>query len=71
MKILSIVTLPLVIVVGINWVLVKAAQFDLVTAVFGSQDAMLARLMYLLACLLVLWQVIPLLRAGSAAQAGR
>ncbi|MCA0184419.1 MAG: DUF378 domain-containing protein [Proteobacteria bacterium] len=71
---MSILTLALVIVVGINWVLVEAAQLDLIAAVFGGQEALLAGLLYLLFCLSVLRQIIPLLRAGSgvgtAVQAG-
>ncbi len=75
MKILSIVTLAFVIVVGINSVLVEAVQFDLAAAVFGSKEVMLAPLVYLLVCLLLLWQITSLLRAGTAggtsAQASR
>ena len=68
MKILNIVTLALVIVGGINWGLVGAFQFDLVAALFGGQDAMLARLVYLLVGLSALWQIMPLVRAGSAGE---
>ena len=68
MKILNIVTLALVIVGGVNWGLVGAFQFDLVAAVFGGQDAMLARLVYVLVGLSALWQIMPLVRAGSAGE---
>ncbi len=75
MKILNIVTLALVIIGGINWGLVGAFQFDLVAALFGGQDAALARLVYVLVGLSALWQIMPLVRAGSSgevrAQAGR
>ncbi|MEN1928014.1 DUF378 domain-containing protein [Luteimonas sp. MJ204] len=62
MKVLDIVTLLLVIVGGINWGLVGAAQFDLVAAIFGGQDAMLARIVYVLVGLSALYQIVPLLR---------
>lgn len=75
MKILNIVTLALVIIGGINWGLVGAFQFDLVAALFGGQDAALARLVYVIVGLSALWQIMPLVRAGSSgevrAQAGR
>ena len=48
MKSLNVVTLVLLIVGGLNWGLVGAFQFDLVAALFGGQDAMLARVVYVL-----------------------
>ena len=75
MKILNLLTLALVIIGGINWGLVGVAQFDLVAAVFGGQDAILSRVVYVLVGLSALWQIMPLVRAGSAdevrAQASR
>ena len=68
MKALNLITLVLVIVGGINWGLVGFAQFDLVAAIFGGQDAMLARAVYALVGLSALWQVVPLLRAGTVDQ---
>ena len=65
MKVLNLVTLTLVIIGGINWGLVGAAQFDLVATLFGGQDAPLSRLVYVLVGLSALWQIVPLLRAGS------
>ena len=40
-------------------------QFDLVATLFGGQDAPLSRLVYVLVGLSALWQIVPLLRAGS------
>jgi uncharacterized membrane protein YuzA (DUF378 family) len=71
MKMLNIVTLALIIVGGINWGLVGAAQFDLVATIFGGQDAMLARLVYVLVGLSALWQIMPLMRAGVDADDNR
>lgn len=64
MKTLNLVTLVLVIIGGINWGLVGLAQFDLVAAIFGGQDATLSRIVYVLVGLSALWQIIPLVRAG-------
>ena len=65
MKAINLITLVLVIVGGINWGLVGLAQFDLVAAIFGGQDALLARVVYVLVGLSALWQIVPLLQAGS------
>lgn len=66
MKTLNLITLLLVIVGGINWLLVGAFQFDLVAAIFGGQDAVLARIVYLLVGLSALYQMVPLFRAMSS-----
>ncbi|MDH7454366.1 DUF378 domain-containing protein [Luteimonas composti] len=68
MKAINIVTLLLVIIGGINWGLVGAMQFDLVAALFGGQDAPLARLVYVLVGLSALWQILPLTKAASAGE---
>ncbi len=65
MKALNLATLVLVIVGGINWGLVGLAQFDLVATIFGGQQAMLARLVYVLVGASALWQIVPLLRAAT------
>lgn len=66
MKALNLTTLLLVIVGGINWLLVGAFQFDLVAAIFGGQDAALARIVYLLVGLSALYQLVPFFRAMSS-----
>lgn len=68
MKAINILTLVLLIVGGINWGLVGVAQFDLVAAIFGGQDALLARVVYTLVGLSALWQIMPLMRAGSTGE---
>ena len=66
MKALNIITLVLVIIGGIG--LVGLAQFDLVAAIFGGQDAALARLVYTLVGVSALWQLVPLFRAGNTGE---
>jgi len=68
MKSLNILTLLLVIIGGVNWLLVGVAQFDLVAALFGGQDAALARIVYILVGLSALYQIVPLLRAFSVGE---
>ena len=68
MKSLNLVTLVLVIIGGINWGLVGIAQFDLVATIFGGQDALLARVVYVLVGLSALWQIVPLVGAGNAGE---
>jgi len=46
MKVLGLVACILLVVGGLNWGLVGLFQFDLVAAIFGGVDAMLARLVY-------------------------
>ena len=60
MKALNIITLVLVIVGAINWGLVGLVQFDLVAAIFGGEQAMLARIVYILVGLSGLYQLVPL-----------
>ncbi|RZA35593.1 MAG: DUF378 domain-containing protein [Lysobacteraceae bacterium] len=69
MKALNLFTLVLVIIGGLNWGLVGAAQFDLVATLFGGQQAPLARVVYVLVGLSAVWQLIGLLRGTSASQA--
>lgn len=71
MKTLDIVTRILLIVGGLNWGLVGAANFDLVAAIFGSGSA-LAKIVYIVVGLSALVQAGRLLggeRVPTAAPA--
>lgn len=48
MKTLNIVALTLLIVGGLNWLLVGLFDFDLVAALFGGQDTILSRTIYVI-----------------------
>lgn len=48
MKALDIITLVLLIVGGLNWGLWGAIEFDLVAALFGGNDTLLAKAVYCL-----------------------
>ncbi|MFP5078079.1 DUF378 domain-containing protein [Rhizobium sp. YIM 134829] len=65
MRALNLLTLLLIIVGGVNWLLVGLANFDLVAAIFGGQDAALSRIVYVLVGLSALWQLMPFSRAFS------
>ncbi len=65
MRALNLITLLLVIVGGLNWLLVGIANFDLVAAIFGGQDAALSKIIYVLVGLSALWQLMPFARAMS------
>ncbi|QCI99702.1 DUF378 domain-containing protein [Agrobacterium larrymoorei] len=75
MRVLNLITLFLIIVGGINWLLVGIADFDLVAALFGGQQATLAKIVYILVGLSALYQLMPFARAMSvgetAAEASR
>lgn len=66
MKAVNVLTLVLLIVGGLNWGLVGLFQFDLVAALFGGQEALLARVVYTLVGLSAVWQILPMARAGHA-----
>jgi uncharacterized protein len=57
MRALNLVTLLLIIVGGINWLLVAA--------LFGDQQAMLSKVVYVLVGLLALYQLVPFSKAFS------
>ena len=57
MKALNMIALVLVIIGGINWGLVGLFQFDLVAAIFGGQDATLARVVYVLVGLAAIYAI--------------
>jgi uncharacterized protein len=63
MRAINLITLLLVIVGGLNWLLVGVANFDLVAALFGGQQAMLSKIVYVLVGLSALWQLMPFFRA--------
>lgn len=43
-----IASLTLVIIGALNWLLIGAFQFDLVATIFGGQDAVFSRIIYVL-----------------------
>lgn len=61
MKLVTIITLLLLIVGGLNWGLVGLFGFDLVAALFGQMSP-LSRAVYVLVGISALWQIIPLVR---------
>ena len=68
MKAFNLITLLLIIIGGINWLLVGAFQFDLVAAIFGGQEGVLARIVYVLVGLSALYQLVPFSRALSSGE---
>ena len=68
MKSVSLVTLALVIVGGLNWGLVGVAGWNLVAAIFGAGSA-LSRVVYALVGLSALWQAVRLASLGKQSRA--
>ena len=68
MRAINLVTLLLVIVGGLNWGLVGLFNFNLVSALFGDMSA-LSRIVYVLVGISAVWQIMPLLRGFSDAEA--
>jgi Uncharacterized conserved protein len=48
MKTLNSIALALLIVGGLNWLLVGLFRFDLVASIFGGQDSVLSRIIYVI-----------------------
>ncbi|WP_409288166.1 DUF378 domain-containing protein [Peribacillus sp. SCS-37] len=57
MKTLNTIALILLIVGGLNWLLVGLFQFDLVAAIFGGQDSVLARIVYVIVGLCAIYSL--------------
>lgn len=62
---MDIAALALLIVGGINWLLVGLFQFDLVAWIFGGQDALLSRIIYIVVGLCALWCTTFFFRDGK------
>lgn len=61
-RLLDKISLVLVIIGAINWLLVGLFQFDVVSWVFGGQEAILSRIVYSLVGIAGLWCVTLLFR---------
>lgn len=68
MRVLNIITLVLIIVGGLNWLLVGLADLDLVAALFGGRQSLLATIVYVLVGLSAVWQLVPLSKSLSIGQ---
>jgi hypothetical protein len=68
MRFLSLLTLAIVIIGGLNWGLVGAFNFNMVAAIFGDAST-LSRLIYILVGLSALYQIMPLLKGASGRDA--
>ena len=55
MKAVDSIALVLLIVGGLNWLLVGLFEFDLVAELFGGQDAIVAKIVYILVGVAALW----------------
>ncbi len=60
------IALILVIVGAVNWGSVGLFQFDLVSWIFGGQDALVSRIIYTVIALAGLWCVSLLFRSREA-----
>lgn len=55
MKTLDSIALALLIVGGLNWLLVGLFEFDLVATLFGGQDTLLSKIVYVIVGLCALY----------------
>lgn len=61
------ISLILVIIGALNWGSIGLFKFDLVSWIFGGQDAILARIVYVLVALAGLWCISLLFRPRERA----
>lgn len=59
------ISLVLVIVGAVNWGAIGLFQFDLVSWLFGGQDAILSRIIYTLVALAGIWCISLLFREND------
>jgi len=55
----------LLFVGGLNWGLVGAFKYDLVAAIFGGQEGVISRIIYVLVGLAALWSLVKLFSGES------
>ena len=55
MRVMNKTALALVIIGAINWLLVGLFKFDLVGALFGGMDSLIARIIFVIVGLAGLW----------------
>jgi len=68
MKSIQLLSLVLIVVGGLNWGLVGAADFNLVSFLFGP-SSWISRIVYLLVGLSALYQAVEFARARQRAMA--
>ena len=59
------IALILVIIGGINWGSIGLFQFDIVSWIFGGQDAVLSRIIYTLVAIAAVWCISLLFRESD------
>ena len=59
------ISLVLVIVGAVNWGAIGLFQFDIVSWLFGGQDAILSRIIYTVVALAGIWCISLLFRKNS------
>lgn len=55
MKTVDSIALVLLIIGGLNWLLVGLFEFDLVAEIFGGQEAIMSKIIYILVGIAALW----------------
>lgn len=62
MQVIDRIALILAIIGGLNWGSIGLFQFDFVAAIFGGQDSMASRVIFVLVGLAALWCITLLFR---------
>lgn len=59
------IALVLLVIGGLNWGSIGLFQFDIVSWIFGGQDAVLSRIVYTLVALSAVWCISLLFRENA------
>ncbi len=62
---MNFVSLTLIIIGALNWLLIGLFQFDLVAAIFGSQSALVSRIIYALVGVAGIWAISFYMRLNN------
>lgn len=62
MKTVDIISAVLLIVGGLNWLLVGLFQWDLVAAIFGGEEVVVSRIVYILVGLAAIYLIVRLVQ---------
>ena len=68
---MNIAALTLIIIGALNWLLIGLFQFDLIAAIFGSQSALVSRIIYALVGIAGIWAISFYMRFRHDRDRGR
>ena len=65
MYIVNIITMILLLIGGLNWLLIGLLGYNLVSGITGSDDNMVAKIIYILVGISAIWLIISWFTSGG------